>query len=238
MAHTHAVVSSAVSDRQDVELAHRAAALLLRLKPSLDLEDVVHELLDRQRAERLAREARGLNHWEAHAPMLLAKLVRRERSRRLLRLHEAETFYRARHREAVRFALVILGDAAAAEAVVSDTYRELLDGRATIPGFFTALVCNARNYLEAEGYRRDRFVPQEEVFAPDLGAEKDAEGSDSFSFEPLSHRAEDQDPLDILIAREEQVAHQRQVSAARKDPRWRYIKRRDWAAPLLGPVRN
>lgn len=243
MAHTHNAVAVtpgvAVDSKKDVDFAHRAAALLIRLKPCLDTEKVVHELLSQQRLEKLARESRGLNHWSEHAPRFLAQAVRQARQDRLRRYQEAEAFYKARHREIVRFARAIVGDLAAAETVASDTYRELLEGGATIPGFFAALVCNARNYLEAEAYRRDKFVPQDEAFNPSFGsADTEGDEGDVPSFEPMSQRLEDQDPLDILIAREEEEARQRLVTAAKEDPRWRYIKRRDWAAPLLGNVRN
>jgi len=234
------VAAAAVADStRDVELAHRAAALLVRLKPCLDPEKVVHELLRQQRVEKLARESRNLNHWSEHAPKFLALIVRQARLDRLRRYQEGEAFYKARHREIVQFARVIIGDSASAEIVASDTYRELLEGGATIPGFFTALVCNARDYMEGEAYRRVKFVPQDEAFAPSFGT-ADTEGGEGEipSFEPMSQRLDDQDPLEILIAREEQAAHRRTVVAAKQDPRWRYIKRRDWAAPMLKNVRN
>lgn len=251
MAHLHnaVVVSSAIASAvaaaavaestRDVELAHRAAALLVRLKPCLDPEKVVHELLRQQRVEKLSRESRNLNHWSEHAPKYLAQIVRQARVERLRRYQEAEAFYKARHREIVRFARVIIGDSAAAEIVASDTYRELLEGSATIPGFFTALICNARDYMKGEVNRRERLVPQDEAFTPSFGS-ADMGGGDeeSLSFEPMSHRLEDQDPLEILIAREEETARRRTVAAAKQDPRWRYIKRREWAASLSRNVRN
>lgn len=251
MAHLHnaVVVSSAIASAvaaaavaestRDVELAHRAAALLVRLKPHLDPEKVVHELLRQQRVEKLSRESCNLNHWSEHAPKFLAQIVRQARVDRLRRYQEAEGFYKARHREIVRFARVIIGDSAAAEIVASDTYRELLEGGAAIPGFLTALICNARDYMEGESYRRGKFMPVDEAFSPSFGsAEMDGGEGDIPSFEPMSQRLEDQDPLEILIAREEHAAHRRTVVAAKQDPRWRYIKRREWAAPLLGNVRN
>lgn len=93
--------------------------------------------------------------------------------------------------------------------------------------------------MEGEAYRRGKFVPVDETFGPSFGG-ADAEGGEGEipSFEPSSHRLEDQDPLDILIAREEETVRRRTVAAAKQDPRWRYIKRRDWAAPLVGNVRN
>lgn len=242
MAHSHAavVVSSAVDSlAQDIELSRRAAALLARLKPCLDPEKVAHEMLDRQRAEKLERESRGLNHWDEYAPKFLARLVRQAREERLRRYQEAAAFYKAKHREIVRFARAIVGDSEAAEIVASDTYREVLEGSIPLAGFFTALVGNGRNYLARQSYRRQNFVSLDEAFTPSFGgADMEDEEGEAPSFEPVSRHLEDQDPLDILIAREEEEARRRLVSAAKEDPRWRYIKRRDWAAPLRGNVRN
>ncbi len=251
MAHTHnavavaSVIASAVAaaavaeSTREVELAHRAAALLVRLKPCLDPEKVVHEFLRQQRVEKLARESRNLNHWSEHAPKFLALIVRQARLDRLRRYQEAEAFYKARHREIVRFARAVVGDSDAAEIVASDTYRELLEGSISLGGFFAAVVANGRNYLARQSYRRDKFMPLEEAFSPNcIGSDLAGDEGEAPSFEPMSHRQEDQDPLEILIAREEEAAHRRTVIAAKQDPRWRYIKRRDWAAPMLKNVRN
>ena len=241
MALTYKVVAAAVavdSVNLDVELSHRTAALLAAVQPRLDSEQIVHELLDQLKAEKLSREACGLNHWSEHAPKFLSGIVRQARREKQRRYLEAEAFYMARHSEVLRFARAIVKDGSGAETVASDTYRELLEGAATIPGFFTALICNARDYMEGEAYRRGRFVPQDEAFSSNFTSADNADGDESTSSEPMSYRPEDQDPLDILIARDEEAAHQRRVSAAVSDPRWRYIKKRGWAAPLLENVRN
>ncbi len=234
------VVPTAVdSVKLDIELSQRAAALLVHLQPRKDSVKVVHELLGQLEAEKLAREARGLNHWSEHAPKFLSLIVRQARRDKQRRYQEAEAFCKARHSEIVRFAQAIVKDRESAEIVASETYRELLEGGATIPGFFAALVCNARNHLAREAYRRGKFVEIQEALAPNIGTSDNPDaGADWLIVEPPSSRLEDQDPLDILIAREEEEERQRMLTAAKKDPRWRYIKRRDWAAPLLGDVRS
>jgi hypothetical protein len=241
MAPTHKSVAAvvAVDSYRNVELARRAAALLVRLEPRANPQETVRDLLDRLKSEKSSRESRGLNHWSEHAPKFIGGLVRQARRDKALRFQEAEAFYRARHREVLRFARVIVQDGAAAETVASDTYRELLEGRTTVANFFSALVGNARNYLEGEAYRRDRFAPQDGAFTSDFaGAELEGGEGDAPSFEPASRRPEDQDPLDILIAREEEEERRRMLTNAKRDPRWRYIKLRDWAAPLRENVRN
>ena len=80
----------------------------------------------------------------------------------------------------------------------------------------------------------------EEAFCPQGGSPDALGGADGEieTFEPPSHRFDDQDPLDILIAREDETERQKLVAAAKQDPRWRYIKLREWAATLLEDVRN
>lgn len=226
MAPTHTAVA-VPSVSSDVQLARRAAVLIGSLRPRQKPEHAVADLLDRLQREKQQREANGLNHWDAHAPRFLGSLVRQARVEKQKRHQEAEAFYKAKRREALRFARVIVGDSAAAEAVTAETYRELLEGGTTSSLFFSALVGNARNYLEGQARRNETFQPFE--------AAGEGEGDDiaRFVHEPASHHFEDQDPLEILIAREEARTHAALLAEAKKDPRWRFIKRKKWAQPLL-----
>jgi DNA-directed RNA polymerase specialized sigma24 family protein len=239
VAPTHnAVVVAVNSASLDLQLAHRAAALLGILEPRKTTEQLVHELIDEMRVDKLAREARGLNHWDERAPIVLARIIRQARREKLQRYQEAETFFKTKHSEVLRFARAIVKDYAGAEAVASETYRELLEGRTSVANFFAALVANARNYMMRRSYQRDKVVPLDEAFAPSYMDGDSGDDGDVLAFEPASRGREDQDPLDILIAREGEEARRQRVATAMKDPRWRYIKRRDWAMPLLEDVRN
>jgi hypothetical protein len=239
MASTHnAVVVASVaavdSYNLDVALAHRAAALLTFLQPRKTSELAVYELLDQLGKEKLERESRGLNHWDKHAPQFLSRIVRQARQDKRRRHQEAEAFLRAKHREAVRFALAIVGSTSAAEIVVAETYRELLEGGATIPGFFPALVCNGRDYLDSQASHQRRFAPLEEALPPSWSSEED--GPVFATADPISHRFDDQDPLDILIAREEEIARERQIQKAKEIARgcrkYRWVRAKNWAQEL------
>jgi hypothetical protein len=244
MASTHnAVVVTVDSYNPDVALAHRAAALLTFLQPRKTAELVVPALLDQLKNEKIDRESRGLNHWDKYAPQFLSGLVWQVRREKRLRYQEAEAFFKAKHREALRCALAIVGNFAAAEAVVSDTYRELLMGSATIAGFFAALVCNARNYLESDACRRDKFVPQDDAFSRRNSGSDNADGDDQvgFEIEPMSHRRDDQDPLNILIAREDDETRRREIETAKTIARgcrkYRWVRAKHWSQDLdIRPV--
>jgi hypothetical protein len=85
------------------------------------------------------------------------------------------------------------------------------------------------------------FEPTERAFDPRHlpGEDRMAGGeSEEFSVEPASSQPEDQDPLEILIQREEAAARLAMVERAMSDPRWRYVKGRKWARPLVGDVRK
>ena len=229
MAPTHNAVA-VQSVEFDIQLARRAAVLIGSLQPRRKPEQVVVALLEQLKQEKLTRESHGLNHWDAHAPRFLRGLILQARVDKLRRHREAEEFYKAKRREALRFARVIVGNSAAAEAVAAETYRELLEGGTTSGNFFSALVGNARNYLEGEARRQERFQPLE------IAGEAEREDGASFTHEPLSHHFEDQDPLEILIARENQEETHRQIEAAREIAQsdWRYcwIGQKKWGREL------
>ena len=106
MAPTH----NSVAVQSDVQLARRAAFLIGSLEPRRKPEQLVTELLSQLSHEKNSRESRGLNHWDEHAPQFLGALVRRSRAERRRRHSDAEAFYKAKRREALRFARVIVGD--------------------------------------------------------------------------------------------------------------------------------
>jgi len=239
MAPTHNAVA-VQSVQFDAQFAQRTAVLLGSLQPRLKPEQAVAELLACLAKEKVDRESRGLNHWNAHAPRFLGGLVRQARNEKRRRHQEAETYFRAKRREILSYARAVVGDAAAAEVVASETYRELLEGGTDASHFFMALAGNARNYLARQAYQREKFTSWEETVGSEGSYPEgmDKEEGNIQAFDLHSSRHEDQDPLDILIAREEEQERQKLIASAKKDPRWRYIKTRDWAAPLRENVRN
>src|SRR5262249_38040551 len=123
----------------------------------------------------------------------------------------------------------------AAQDAVSNTFVELLEGKTTTARFFRALKNNARDIRRRTRSEARRHEPIERVFDPHhfAGEDRMAGGdSEEFSLEPMSIRPEDQDPLEQLICREAEAEREIMVREAQRDPRWRYVRRRQWAAPL------
>jgi hypothetical protein len=246
MAPTHAVVpvvavASVGSAAPDRTLARRAAALITRFEPHRDPRQVVESLLSELRQERLVREARGLNHWAEHAPQFLAQLVRRRFQEQRLRRDRVAAFRRDNHAVVLAFAYAALKDRDEAEDEAERTYVEYLEGRTDDRHFMRALKSNVIDRQKRRGWESRRFEPVEVVFNPRHTAGEDVMSggeSEEFSLEPASPCQEDRDPLDILIAREEAEERARLLDAARRDPRWRYVKRRAWAVSLGADVRN
>ena len=213
----------------DVALARRAAAMIGRREPDKKSEALVQELLAGLRTERLLRDTAGLNHWREHAPRYLAGLVKESRRQdRLRRYREAEEFFRAHGGKAMRCALAVVRNEALADGAVAETMRELIRGKTTVPGFFAALVCNARNLLEAESTRRRRFASMDDLSAfGRSGEDMDDNWSGAAPFDTPSHHREDHDPLDVLIEREDES----------RQAKWGEIERRDELEYALSVVR-
>ncbi|TBR17693.1 hypothetical protein EPO15_16350 [bacterium] len=126
---------------------------------------------------------------------------------------EVEAFIKSVHDKALRTAGRALERDEDAQDALAETYAKLLAGKTEPRHFFRSLNQTIIDRIRAR--RREARL-------------EDLETGD----EPCSGRLDDQDPLDILIHREDEEERQRMLAAARRDPRWRYIKHRTWAAPL------
>lgn len=236
MAPTHTAVAASVAvSHPDAELARNAAASLVQ--PHKTPEKIAGDLLERLQKVKLLRESRGLNHWEEFAPAYLQKLLARHEAARRARIGE---FLRAEHSTAVARAAALLGNRVDAEDVVSETFLELLEGRTSIPHFYHALKANILNRLEGLRNRAKQTAALEKIISPAaLCVDQVAwgpEGVDTLTLEPLSPHPEDQDPLDILIAREREEARRQRVAKAieiaRGCRKYRWVRAKNWARDL------
>ena len=172
------------------------------------------------------------------ARALLARCLL-EDAAEVVRLRSLGDFHKASYSKAMVFAYAALKDRREAEDVVAETYVEFLKGRTTGEHFFRALKANIVDRQRRLTRERRVFEASENVLEPGQASGEDGAAgceSEEFSPEPVSLRPEDQDPLEILIQREEAEARQAMVGRAMADPRWRYIKRKKWARPLVGDV--
>jgi hypothetical protein len=215
----------------ETKLVEQAAQRQAKHYPSKTSAQLVDELLAKLRAEKADRLSRNLNHWSEHAPRFLEQVIAASRQAYLQRRRDARVLLRTRHAKIIRVLESITRDREAAEAIAADTYKELIEGRTTGGTFFNAAIMNARNYLESQSNEQGKTVPLDNSLF-DASCE-DSEGSDdALTFEPTSQTVEDQDPLEILIHREERQEADAMVLAGMRDSRWRYIKRLDWAKEL------
>jgi len=233
-----AVLRTAAVARQDSVLAEKAASFLPHSLPEQSRAQVVEELLSRMREEKTLRDACGLNHWEEHGPEFLARLVT---ARNAAHRGAVGDFIAARHEEAMQFAFRITGSQDLAEKVLGQTYVELLEGRTTMPFFFRALKLNARNGLEKQANERNRFESLDSVLSWHRGGCDPERETEAQEF--VSPHADDQDPLEVLIQREEAATVQREIGEARQiaenDRRFWWIRQQKWARELeIGASRN
>jgi len=193
----------AVHSSQDTNLARKAAVSFARNQPHESPEKIVNELLERLKKVKRRRKLKGLNHWEEFAPRHLERIARRQDAKGL---REIAVFMATRDDEALRFAYRITQDWSLAQSALDQTYNELLAGRTWVKVVFHALKLNARNVLDLRMTERRRFrsldtVPARSV-ADRYGVSE--ESSDELELQDFtSHRRDDQDPLEILLAREE-----------------------------------
>jgi hypothetical protein len=194
---------------------------------------VAEELLARLARVRLRREARGLNHWDEYAPDYLQRLLARQESRRR---RSAERFIAARHADLVDFAQRISRDPEIAQRAVARVCLDLLAGKTRENLIFRALKLDVRNEMQKSRRDRRRMDSLDALLTRRFAF--DGDGTDlRCEIAPedfASSRPEDRDPLDILIAQEDEAERRVMLAQALSDPRWRYLKRRKWAETLRG----
>lgn len=199
-----------------------------------DKPQVVEDLLARLQQERTSRDPAGNHFRPEHARQvvedLLAEVLAQSKRRR-----ELDAFFRSVHDKAVAIARKALDREDEAQDAVAATYAKVLAGKTQPRHFFRALKQTIIDRLRSRGREQALFTQPKEVTPKPLSLSEVAwgpDGVDTITNDPASARLDDQDPLDLLVMREEQEGRRRMLAAAKKDPRWRYIKLRAWAAPL------
>lgn len=164
-------------------------------------------------------------------PLAAAEPVEADSVRRL-----AELFIARRHGELVEFALRVARDPEVAQRAVARVCLDLLAGKTREAVIFRALKLDLRNEMQKARRERRKMESLDALLTRRFTF--DGEGDDlRCDIAPedfASPRPEDQDPLDILIAREEESERRKQLARAKADPRWRYLKRRKWAKTIGG----
>lgn len=218
----------------------QARTVVRRLARGLSLQTrrtLLDELLRRLGRERTRRQDQKLNHWEVYATARIPELAREILKERRERIG---SHIRLNRRTMETIAWRITRDESLADNAISRTCESLWTGK-TKPEFSNrALKMDARNELARRHRERNRYESLDIQAAQPASSFDLFEDSESQS-EPQdfpSSRAEDQDPLHVLIEREEQPGFDQEVQKAFRDPKWRDVKRRDWAEPLLPFARN
>lgn len=134
---------------------------------------------------------------------------------------ELEAFIKSVHDKALATARRALERDEDAQDALAEAYVKILTGKSSPKHFFRVLRLTILDRLRAQ-YREAALI------AESLEASQaETEGHEAPTG-PLDTR----DPLEVLIHREDLEEHHRMLAAAKRDPRWRYIKLRTWAAPL------
>ena len=156
-------------------------------------ESLILDLLGRLSAEKARRAAKNLNHWEAYAERrvpALAKKILAERDKKVA-AHLKEVWDRWNE-----LAWRVTRSAALVDLTLARTAWELWTGQTREDVSSRAVVMNARNLLRDRSREQRRSESLESLLA--------ASSAHGEALDFPSHRPDDKDPLDILIAREEQ----------------------------------
>lgn len=158
--------------------------------------------------------------------------------RQFNRRTEVERFFRTDHKTLEARAGAIIGNRADAEDAASQTYLEMLREKTGPKHGYRALRANALDLRRRNNREVRRVESIERCVSPaSQSLEESSWGSEGVNgavFDPLSDKMDDRDPLDILIARENDRDHRAEVRKAMRHPGWRFAKRNKWARPLLG----
>ena len=206
------------SYQQENKLVHEAVLARAKDVPGKTPKEIAEFLLEELLKKKQLCESQNLNHWEHFAPHYAHRLLQWLSAKRRREIGE---FIKANQSRALSKARSIVRNRSSAQEVVAETNFELLTGK--FPNedyYFLALNRNACDFLRRRRGEFKKFISINTA-------------SEDFSLSPVSSLTEAHDPLEILIEREEREEIHRQVQAAKKDIRWRYIKRRAWAKPLL-----
>jgi hypothetical protein len=156
-------------------------------------QSLICDLLGRLAIEKKLREALNLNHWKEYAKTRIRSLAEELRAERALKI---AAFVEANRKRWTDLARRVTRNAPLADQAVAQTAWELWEGRTREEVSSRALVMNARDLLKNSRTDSRRLVSLE-----GMASEAQACGQ---SHDSLSPRPDDQDPLDILIARQEE----------------------------------
>lgn len=187
----------------EIRLARRAIS---RLAPGFNQkvrQQLICDLLGRLAAEKKLREAKNLNHWQEYAPARISAIGERLLAER----EEAVTTYLKAHFARLNdLAWRITRSVILADLAVIRTGWELWRGDTDENVCYHALKMNARNLLEkrANGTLRAESIEG-------LMSAAAARGED---LDFPSGRLEDQDPLEVLLARDAEQERNDELSYA------------------------
>lgn len=225
-----------VSESSEHQLARSAVAHLGANLSHEAQEEVAQQVLERLLKDKTRRSIRNLNHWSEYAPGRVSVLAERVLEARNTRIGA----YLKAHRKAARdLAWRITRSWDLAERAIVQTCMELWEGRTHEAVFLRALKMNARDVLVLRNLQRNRVESLDTARSAQSSSRADL--LRDLEVEPdqadfVSHRPDDQDPLEILIQREDDQYRDRLLSEARhladNSRRYWWIRQKKWGQEL------
>lgn len=209
-----------VEQTREIRLARTAIS---RLGPGFTRklrQNLICDLLGRLSSEKEQRRARNLNLREEYTPARISALAEQLLAKRGEKIR---AYLKANWKRLNEMAWRITRDIDLADWAVAQTAWELWEGRTNEDVCYRALKMNARDLLGTRAAGLRRFESLDGMLSAAAARGEDIDFP--------SHRLDDQDPLDILLAKEEQKEADSELEYAIGNVRCRenrWILQRKW----------
>lgn len=197
-------------------LVEEAARRLSSSFPHRSEGELSSYLRRRLREEQEKESLYNMDDWSERAPKLLARLVRSLSNTEAWRRRKIENFFRKAYQGALKFARNYLWRREDIEDAVGLAFIALHEGK-TEAGYFNRKL-------------RDICVDR----LRELDDERKYAGIE-VSPDDFRVSMEQRDPLNVLMDRRYDRAKRLLVGQAKKRPKWRDARRKQWAQPLIQP---
>lgn len=205
---------------REIRLARTAIS---RLTPGFTRKSrqiLICDLLGRLSVEKERRRARNLNHWEVYAPARIPALAEELLAERGAKI---TAYLKAHWKPLNELAWRVTRDISLADQAVARTAWEFWEGRTDEEVCYRALKMNARDLLGKRATKLRRSVSLDGMLSTAAARGEDLDFP--------SHRFDDQDPLEILLAREEQRETDDELEYALRNVRRRgnrWVLEKEW----------
>lgn len=213
----------------EVALAQSAGSRLTESIPHKTAKELADELLRQLGKERRSRELQNLNHWPDYAPGYLNTLVRSLANKEAWRRRQIDAFYLNNYEKACAIATAQLPSREEAEDAAGEAFARLVAKKTSIRYFYRTLNQVIVDRLRELDVERGMFVSVQSLSSNT----ESNDGDPGAGLPQIASRCPGAgDPMRLLMDRRNRVAKPLMVAQAKKNQKWRYVRRGKWTDEL------